>query len=274
MQVEYRLAVLGDPIAHSLSPEIHRRFGELTGTSIDYQAIRTGPEELADRLADLAHFDADGANLTVPLKRHGLDYCASLSRAAREAGAVNTLSRSGGQWHGHNTDGDGLLRDFERLDIEVRDQRVLIVGAGGATAGILGPLLRAGPETVWLLNRSADRARALADAFAGHGRVRAGGLDEQPPPEAGCEVLIQATSLGHESQTPPLDRAWLSDSARAYDLNYGPAHAPFADWCRATGVVCHDGLGMLIAQAALAFEIWTGQAAPIGKVVSAMRAID
>jgi shikimate dehydrogenase len=253
----YKLAVFGQPVAHSLSPRIHRLFGEQLGTDVEYSAIESGVDELPDRLTAFRGNGGTGANLTVPLKQAGLRLCTRVDRNARQAHAVNTLRLADGGWHGYNTDGAGLLLDFDRLGIDPAGRRILIVGAGGAVAGILGPLLARKPACVHLINRTADRAERLADKFAHLGTI--GGAGFESDPGSHFDLLIQSTSAGHADALPPLEREWLADSAVAYDLNYGTAHAAFSRWCDAHGLPAHDGLGMLVGQAALAFEIWTGR---------------
>jgi shikimate dehydrogenase len=151
----------------------------------------------------------------------------------------------------------------------VEQRRVLIVGAGGATAGLLGPLLDRQPNEILLLNRTVERAVKLAERFAHRGPIRAGGLDDQDDVED-YDLLLQATSIGHQGQLPPIRLKWLARQATVYDLNYGPAHQPLATWAKAHDLPCHDGKGMLVGQAALAFEIWTGKKPDIGKALKAL----
>ncbi len=265
-----QLALFGDPVSHSLSPRIHGLFGEALGMAVEYQAVRCQPAELGQLLDRFASDGGTGANLTLPLKYLGMRACRSLDRLSRQARAVNTLRWQDGGWVGYNTDGLGLITDLERLGILVNDARVLVIGAGGASAGIIGPLLGARPAAVCILNRHADRAIELAERFEHLGPVRGGALAEGPggPP---WDLLLQATSLGHQGEIPPLDPRWLNAGASVYDLNYGAAHRPLAKWCAQHQLPCHDGLGMLVGQAALAFEIWTGRRPEIGPVVKALR---
>jgi len=254
-----KLAVLGDPVEHSLSPRIHAAFGQQLGYEVDYGRVQTNAEQLPDRLKQLRDGGAVGVNLTVPLKSAGIRLCQRIDSAGRRARAVNTLHWQNGGWVGHNTDGAGVMIDLDRLQVSVSGRRVLILGAGGATAGILDPLLTAEPAEVLLVNRSAERAVELADRFAHRGPIEGAGLDESSASIHDFDVLIQATSAGHAGKLPPLRRAWLNRDAEVYDLNYGPAHASLQRWANAFDLPCHDGLGMLVSQAALAFEIWTGQ---------------
>ncbi|MDZ7791770.1 MAG: shikimate dehydrogenase [Xanthomonadales bacterium] len=266
----FKFAVFGQPVAHSLSPRIHRLFGEQLGIDIDYTAIESGIDELPERLSAFRAAGGSGANLTVPLKQAGLKLCARVDRPARQAHAVNTLRLFDDGWHGYNTDGAGLLLDLDRLGINPAGRRILVVGAGGAVAGILGPLLARKPARVHIVNRTVDRAERLADKFAHLGSIDGGGFESDP--DSRFDLLIQSTSAGHASDLPPLKRGWLTDEARAYDLNYGKAHEPFASWCRDHELTVDDGLGMLIGQAALAFEIWTGKQPALEPVLAELRA--
>ena len=265
-----KLAVFGQPIAHSLSPRIHCAFGAQLGIDVDYRAIESGSTELPVKLAAFRDDGGVGANLTVPLKEAGLRLCSAVDSTARRARAVNTIKALDDGWHGYNTDGAGLMLDLNRLGLGVQGKRVLIIGAGGATAGILEPLLRADPESVCLLNRTPERAIRLADKFAHQGNIQAASL-EVGPGEEPCDLLIQSTSAGHGNEKLPLRREWLTGTASAYDLNYGQAHGPFASWCQNHDLPVHDGLGMLVGQAALAFEIWTGQRPDIDPVLQRLR---
>lgn len=271
MSQTFKLAVFGDPVAHSLSPRIHGLFAAQLGLAIDYVRIQASSGALPEKIGAFAAGGGIGANLTVPLKQTGLRLCSWLEPAARQARAVNTLKRVDQYWHGYNTDGAGLLLDLERLGIRVAQARILIIGAGGATAGILGPLLAAEPAHVHILNRNEARAQGLAERFEHLGPVSAGSL-AQPGPLPAADLLIQATSLGHQGQLPPLSAHWLAPQARVYDLNYGPAFQPLALWCQQNGLNAHHGLGMLIGQAAQAFEIWTGQRPDISRVIEELTA--
>ncbi len=266
-----KLALFGDPVEHSRSPEIHRRFGEQTGVELEYTTIRCSSPEFGPRFAAFIVAGGSGANLTLPLKQAGLAVCQQVDPDARAARAVNTLVKRADGWHGYNTDGPGLLLDLQGLGIPVTDQRILVIGAGGATAGILAPLLAQSPRLLAILNRTGARAEALAEKHGHRGHVIGGGFEHSEALKD-FDLLIQAGSSGHHGILPPLERRWLKPGAQAYDLNYGPAHRAFADWCREHKLPCHDGLGMLVGQAALAFEIWTGQLPDTAPVVQALRA--
>ncbi|MBL38154.1 MAG: shikimate dehydrogenase [Xanthomonadales bacterium] len=266
-----KLAVFGHPVTHSLSPRIHGMFAEAAGLEVEYDRIDCPAGQLGEKLEDFRDRGGSGCNLTVPLKAEGLALAAHASRAARDADACNTLVAAEDGWHADNTDGAGLVADFHRLGIDIAGRRVLVLGAGGAVAGILGPLLDRGPDRVRIVNRSLDRAERLAARFVDRvPRLSAAGPDAVGEGEK-FDLLIQGTSLGHQGACPTIRPEWLAPGAVAYDLNYGPAFAPFADRCGELGVACHSGIGMLVEQAAVAFELFTGvrpDAGPVHGVLS------
>lgn len=268
-----RYAVIGCPVAHSLSPRIHRRFAEQTGEALIYEAIEVPPERFDDALAALQSQGYRGLNVTVPLKALA---CAAADRrdaAAQRAGAVNTLRfEADGTRSGFNTDGIGLRRDLERLGLSPAGRRVLVVGAGGAVRGVLGPLLEAGPARLRLANRDAAKARALARTFADLGPVTGGGLDEAGA-DAPYDLIVHGTAAGHHGHCPPLPDGLLAAGGAAYDLSYGAAARPFLDWARRQGAAhLHDGLGMLVEQAAEAFCLWRGRRPDTAAVLAELEA--
>jgi shikimate dehydrogenase len=159
-----RYAVFGHPVSHSLSPYIHTAFGKQTGIALEYIAIDATPEQFAAQLAQFANTGGNGCNVTLPLKEAAFALCAQTSTRAQRAGAVNTLIRNGEQWHGDNTDGIGLVRDLtERHGLDLRDRRVLLLGAGGAARGVAPALMDAGIAELVIANRTPEKADALAD---------------------------------------------------------------------------------------------------------------
>jgi len=267
-----RLAVFGCPIAHSLSPAIHRQFANQLGLAVDYQAIAATLEEFPKRLQQFAAGGASGCNVTVPLKLAAFEAAHELSAAARLAKAVNTLVfRQPDYWYGDNTDGAGLVRDLQHLlPRGLSGQRILLIGAGGAAAGVLGPLLEQSPAELLIANRRADKANALVQGFARLGPVRACALAELQT-EQPFDVLINATSLGHQGLAPEIARSCFSPQSFCYDLNYGAAARPWQKICEERGVKFSDGLGMLVKQAALAFELWTGHLPATSEVLDSLR---
>ena len=272
MSAPLLLAVFGDPVEHSQSPRIHRLFAEECRIAVDYRRIQCRVQALPERFERFASEGGRGANLTVPLKQAGRRLCRRVDQAARLARAVNTLSLGEDGWRGYNTDGAGLLLDWARLGLDPAGKRILIIGAGGAAAGLLGPLLERAPTSVCILNRTEERAIELGERFSHLGQVDAASLARGPASDTPFDVIIQATSAGHERALPPLKTGWLNPSGWVYDLNYGPAHQPLKRWCRARQMNCSSGLGMLVGQAALAFEIWTGQRPSLTRALASLSA--
>lgn len=254
-----RLALFGSPVAHSLSPRIHPLFASEAGFEIEYRAIECAAGQLAGRLAEFRLQGGAGCNITVPLKIEARALATHLSESARRSGAVNTLlAEEGGCWFGDNTDGRGLLRDLrENLGLDPAGTSVAILGAGGATAGVLPDLCGCRPARLVLANRTLERATELASRQP-TGCVIAVRSYMELEASGPFDLVINATSLGHDQRIPPLTKAIFAAGGRLYDLNYGRAHEPLARWCEANGVKCHGGLGMLVEQAAASFHLWTG----------------
>ncbi|MFU8877998.1 MAG: shikimate dehydrogenase, partial [Wenzhouxiangellaceae bacterium] len=238
----------------------------------DYAKIDCPSGRLAAMLGQFVDDGGTGCNLTVPLKAEGLRLVSSSSQAARDAGACNTLVRQGRRWHAENTDGAGLIADLVRLGIDPAGRRVLIVGAGGAVAGVVGPLLDRNPACLCVVNRDGEKAEQLIQRFERPGVEMDAAALADGPRTGGFDLLIQGTSLGHQGECPPIDPAWMAPDAVGYDLNYGEAFEPFRAWCEQAGLACHSGLGMLVEQAALAFELFTGtrpETAPVHQQLAA-----
>lgn len=267
-----RLAVFGQPIAHSLSPDIHRSFASQFELEIDYQAIEASPEEFPGKLCALQQAGGLGCNVTVPLKQMAYAAAHELSPAAQQAHSVNTLVfRGENDWFGTTTDGDGLLNDLKRLLPQGLDgKRILLIGAGGAAAGVVGALLLQSPDRLLIINRDTNKAKDLAARFADSGPVTAGALQDSEG-EGPFDLLINATSLGHQGLAAPLYPDWLAPESFCYDINYGHAAQPWQAVCASQGINFSDGLGMLVEQAALSFEIWTGKQPQTFELLMALR---
>ena len=262
-----RYAVIGHPIAHSRSPRIHAAFAAATGQRLAYDRIDAAPAAFEGIVRDFFDGGGRGLNVTLPHKEAAARLADRLTGRARLAGAVNPLARQpDGALLGDNTDGAGLMADLARLGIAVRGARVLVLGAGGATRGILGPLLEAQPAQLVVANRTAARAQALAADFgatapAVGGIVQGCGYDALASLVAAgpFDLVIHATSLGLQGEAPPLPPGVVGPGSVAYDLGYGAGDTPFVRWARAQGVTrAEQGLGMLIEQAAESFLLWRG----------------
>ncbi|HEY9254059.1 MAG TPA: shikimate dehydrogenase [Stenotrophomonas sp.] len=255
-----RFAVFGHPIAQSLSPRIHTAFGRQLGIALEYVAVDAEPSQFAAALSQLAARGGVGANVTLPLKEEAFALATSRSERASRAGAVNTLVRREDGWHGDNTDGAGLVRDLtERHGLDLRGRRALLLGAGGAARGVAPALLEAGVREMVIINRSPARADALADALGEPDRAYTRYWEDLR--ELGdFELIVNATAAGREQTGAfSLPLSLVDSMTAAVDLNYGEVAIGFLAWARAAG--CRDvvdGLGMLVEQAAEAFELWHG----------------
>lgn len=267
-----RYAVMGNPIAHSKSPFIHTAFAEQTGRRIRYDRILVPLDAFPQALVRFRAEGGRGLNVTVPFKQDAFRGADRLTDRARLAEAVNTLHwDSSGACCGDNTDGVGLLRDL--TDNHGQDpvgRRVLVLGAGGAARGILGPLLERGPSSLTIANRTAERALALADRFGALGPVTGCGLDALAGRR--FDLLINATAASLQGEAPALPDHLLEPGACAYDLMYGAEPTPFLVWSKSHGAdVRLDGLGMLVEQAAESFQVWLGVRPDTGSVIRALR---
>lgn len=268
-----RYAVVGDPIAHSRSPQIHARFAEQTAQPISYTTIRVAAGTLAGAVARFAADGGRGLNVTVPLKEEAWRLAATRSPRAERAGAVNTLSLDGeGAPRGDNTDGVGLVRDLaDNLGVALGGRSLLVLGAGGAVRGILAPLLGARPARLTIANRTAAKAEALAAAFADLGTVDGGGFERIAGGR--FDVVINGTAASLHGATLPLPDALELDGAFAYDLVYAREPTPFMLWAAGHGAAgSADGLGMLVEQAAESFFVWRGVRPETAPVIAALRA--
>jgi shikimate dehydrogenase len=254
-----RYGVIGHPISHSKSPVIHRLFAAQTGEDIRYDAFDVAPEQLAQQLKAFAEQGFRGLNVTVPHKEKIAELADQLTDRAHLAGAVNTIIIAADhRLDGDNTDGVGLLTDLTaNLDVELKEARILILGAGGATRGIVPALLGSGPRDVWIANRTMERARELAGRFGKLGKILPCRFDElrrQP-----FDLIINATSAGLRGERPPFSEGILKPDTVCYDLSYAMTDTPFVAWAKQHGVKrAHQGWGMLVEQAAEAFFIWRG----------------
>ncbi len=272
-----RYAVIGHPVAHSRSPAIHAAFSAQTGQALDYTRLECPLDGFAAAVRAFADRGARGCNVTVPFKFDALALAAQATDRARLAGAANTLRFDAAGWLADNTDGVGLVQDLQQAaGWALAGTRLLLVGAGGAAAGVLGPLLAAGPARLVLANRSPDKALALAQRHAAvaaqHGvALAACGLADAPA-LGPFDIVVNASASSLAGQAAPVDAAVLAPGARAVDLMYGPAAAPFLAWAQAAGAQARDGLGMLVAQAAEAFWLWRGVRPDTAPVLAALRA--
>jgi shikimate dehydrogenase len=255
-----RYAVVGHPVAHSKSPMIHQAFARATLQEMSYELLAAPLDGFATTVRRFAAEGGKGLNVTVPFKLEAYAIASEHSTRAREAEACNTLAWRDDHWYADNTDGVGLMRDMtHNLGETLQGRDVLVLGAGGAARGILGPLLTQSPKSVVLVNRTERRAAELAAAFETRGPVAAA-------PAASLKgkrfhVVINATSIGVNGDVP--ESLWpehaFADGGLAYDLVYADAATPFLRWAlRNSAARTADGIGMLIEQAAESFALWRG----------------
>src|SRR5574343_278689 len=267
-----RYAVFGNPTAHSKSPAIHAAFADQTSQALTYEALLAPLGGFAGALAEFMSAGGRGANVTVPFKEDAYRLAGQLTERAARAGAVNTLQLSDGRIAGDNTDGAGLVADIKgNLGVPLAGKRILLLGAGGASRGVIAPLLAEQPAALDVANRTASKAVELAAVFADLGRIHGGAFADF----AGLQydVVINATSASLSGEALPLPTGLFADGALAYDLMYGKGETPFLALARMQGAaVCADGLGMLVEQAAEAFFVWRGVRPATAPVLAALRA--
>lgn len=270
-----RYAVIGNPIEHSRSPAIHHAFARQCGIALEYTRLLAPLDNFPTTLRQFFSEGGCGLNVTVPFKEAAFQLAqADLSPRAQLAGAVNTLWMHDGRLHGCNTDGVGLLADLRRLGHDPAGKRLLLVGAGGAARGVLLPLLEAGCSQLRIVNRSVERADTLHRHTAGRLPQFAGLLSSGPLTEAGgpWDIVINATSGSLSGQAPALPPSLYAPGALAYDMVYGNQPTPFMEQALACGAThCADGLGMLVGQAAVSFEIWHGVLPETESVLAMLR---
>ncbi len=272
-----RYAVLGNPVAHSRSPFIHHQFAQQTGQHLVYERLLCAFADFAPAVRRFAGGGGRGCNVTIPFKFDVPALASRCTARATLAGAANVLRFDGPHWLADNTDGVGLVRDIEQgAGLTLAGLTVLLIGAGGAAAGVLGPLLQRQPASVVVANRSVDKAQALvarhADWAATHGaRLSACSLAAAAT-QGAFDVVINASASSLQGAASPVAPAVLRAGCLAIDLMYGSAAAPWLAWASTHGAQARDGLGMLVEQAAEAFELWRGVRPATAPVLAALRA--
>ena len=267
-----RYAVMGNPVAHSKSPRIHQLFAHQLGHQIEYSAIRVDTDGFAQAVRQFRAEGGRGLNVTVPFKLEAFRLADHLSDRARQAGAVNTIRfEPDARIFGDNTDGAGLVHDIEiNLAVPLRGKQILILGAGGAARGVLGPVLKHHPAKLVIANRTVSRAKELVDQFREHGAVEACGYSELKGKH--FDVVINATSASLKGEVPPLPETLFTRGALAYDMMYGDKPTAFLDWALLHGAdKAADGLGMLVEQAAESYFVWHAVRPDTRQVIAALR---
>jgi shikimate dehydrogenase len=256
-----RYVVIGNPIAHSKSPDIHARFAAQTGQAIVYDRLLAPLDGFASTVRTFIDSGGKGANVTVPFKLEAFELANELTDRARAAGAVNTLVFRGQRSDacriiGDNTDGVGLVTDIVKsASVDLSGKHILLLGAGGAARGVVLPLLRERPARLVIANRTSEKAQELAQHFAIHGSVDASAIDTL---QDKFDIVINATSASLSADLPPISPRVFGADTLAYDMMYGKEPTVFMRFAQEYGAQARDGLGMLVEQAAEAFFVWRG----------------
>jgi shikimate dehydrogenase len=261
-------AVFGNPVAHSKSPLIHAEFARQTGQDLDYLAILAPLDGFPGTVESFREAGGEGANVTVPFKEAAFRLATHLTPRAKDAGAVNTLKFENGQILGDNTDGSGLVRDLTvNLKQTLAGKHILLMGAGGAARGVIGPLLAERPAALVLANRTVGKAQQLAELF--DGKFAASSYATLAGQR--FDIVINATAASLKGELPPLPDHLFNPGALAYDMMYG-SETPFMAWARTHGAkIVADGLGMLVEQAAESFYLWRGVHPDTAPVIRKLR---
>ncbi len=265
-----RYVVIGNPIAHSRSPDIHAHFAAQTGQNLIYERLLAPLDGFAQAVSDFIRQGGKGANVTVPFKLEAHALATSLTERARVAGAVNTLKFEDGAILGDNTDGIGMVVDIVRnADVTIAGKRILLFGAGGAARGVLLPLIHEHPAELVIANRTVAKAIELTSQFAQHGRIGASTFEAL---QGAFDVVINATSASLAGDVPPVSPTVFGKNAFVYDMMYGKTPTAFMRFAHSHGAQVRDGLGMLVEQAAESFFLWRGIRPDTAPVFAALRA--
>jgi shikimate dehydrogenase len=268
-----RYAVIGHPVAHSKSPQIHAAFARQTGQDLVYGRLAAPRNGFRAELERFLSDGGKGLNVTVPFKQEAAATCDSVSDRAKFAHAVNTLTFLNGKLHGDNTDGTGLLRDLEHnLQLRLNGLRVLLLGAGGAARGVIMPLIAKGVRLIVIANRDVAKAAELEQHFGLFGNLRARSYTELSG--VSFELVINCTSASLQNQVPPVPGSVFAEGSAAYDMVYASkGETAFLAMARECGAaLAVDGLGMLVEQAAESFHIWRGVRPDTRAVLEELRA--
>jgi len=264
-----RYAVIGNPVAHSKSPEIHAMFARETGQDISYERILAPLDRFSETVKAFRDSGGRGANVTVPFKLEAFRYAKTHSTRATASGAVNTMRFDADGAHGDNTDGIGLVRDIERnIGLKVTGRQVLLLGAGGAARGVVGELLNAGAARLIVANRTHARAVDIAAMMAHAGVI--GALPLEALHAHRFDIVINATSASLGDELPDVPSTCFAGGSLAYDMVYGRI-TPFLAFAARAGARTADGLGMLVEQAAEAYYLWRGARPSTAPVIAQLR---
>jgi len=269
-------AVIGNPIHHSLSPQIHRAFAKETGLHIEYEAILSPPDEFKNTIHKLIAQKLNGANVTLPFKKEAYKLASQHSNHAKIAEAVNTLEFKDDQIIGHNTDGIGLVRDLEQnLNINLKSKRILLIGASGAAEGVIYSILEKKPSELTLTNRTIEKSHVIQNKMDVHAKsfdVNLNVIEITKCPNQYFDLIINATSTSLYNAELSMDHKVFHKSSLAYDMMYGK-ETSFIREAKSQGSKTSDGLGMLVEQAAEAFFIWHHIKPKTKSLIESLRAL-
>jgi shikimate dehydrogenase len=273
-----RFAVIGHPVKHSRSPSIHQQFAAQMHIALSYERLEAPLDAFTHAVTQFFSSGGRGLNVTVPFKLEAWELAREhLSTRAQHAQAVNTLWMQNGTLHGCNTDGVGLVADLARLGVQCAEARILMIGAGGAARGVLGPLLETGCRHLRVVNRTVDRAQALVSEWhaaepSTQNTLSAGSLVDAAHPEK-WDVVVNATASSLAGEAPALPAGLYAPGAWAYDMMYAAQPTAFMAQAKADGAShLSDGLGMLVGQAAESFYLWHGKRPDVTPVLTTLRA--
>ena len=270
--------VMGNPIAHSKSPQIHRAFAQQTGQNITYEAMLVDAGGLEQAVGNFIAHGGKGLNITVPFKQDAWKLVDQRSQRAALSGAVNTIIVNKDQTlTGDNTDGVGLVRDLtQNHGVTLKHSSILLIGAGGAARGVVEPLLNESPALLLIANRTSDRAYELAKTFSHLGNVTScafTAVEKHLPPDCVFDIIINATSASLQGEVPDIPASIITQESFCYDMMYGAQPTAFLRWAdEHGGIRCVDGLGMLVEQAAESFFLWRGVRPETKAVIELIRA--
>lgn len=267
-----RYAVIGFPVSHSWSPFIHGMFAKQTGQNMTYARMEVAPDNLATEVENFFESGGKGLNVTVPHKQPACMLARFRTLRAEIAGAVNTIAKREDGLLGDNTDGAGLLADLTgNLSLSLKNKRLLVLGAGGAVRGVLGPLLGEGPAYMEIANRSGERAAGLAREFRTLGEIRGCNFEAISTDHA-FDLILNATSASLQDTVPPIPQGCIGPASLCYDMAYGKGDTAFTRWAKDAGAArAETGWGMLVEQAAESFQLWRGVKPETAAVLEAVK---
>ena len=253
-----KYAVIGNPIKHSLSPTIHEYFAQKLNINLSYEKIFSDVDKFELELKKFFEAGGLGCNVTLPFKREAFLFTEEQSDIAKITGAVNTISKKNGVYFGDNTDGSGFIRDLKKnIKFDIAGKEVLILGAGGASMGIIPNIFLEKPKSLRIFNRTLENAKSLVERFSSIGNINY--IEKSDLVENKFDLIINATSQGMNQKRFDFTNRVFNDGSILYDLSYGNASKNIKDWAIENKIQFFDGLGMLIEQAADSFLIWEGE---------------